>query len=194
MYISQATLQQEYCSLLRLYQYKFLTLLTAALTWYLLLRRSMMKTRVLLSSIFFIADSVVRGYLMVLKGSNLQTFKELINILLLISIHSTLLSLTLLQHLTSKDLPLKVSQTDTSIPSLCCLRHMHYPMHSSLYQCFPSPILSSKPSIHSLHTLGSKRNMHPSPLPPLFIHTRPHKTLIPDREVKTKKTVQPQQE
>merc|ERR1719275_231381 len=43
--------------------------LTAALTWCLLALMLQMKTRVLLSSIFFIADSVVRGCLMMLYAS-----------------------------------------------------------------------------------------------------------------------------
>jgi len=38
---------------------------TASLIWRLLAEMSTMKTRVLLSSIFFMADSVVSGYLMV---------------------------------------------------------------------------------------------------------------------------------
>ena len=40
--------------------------LTADLIWCLLALMSQMKTRVLLSSIFFMADSVVRGCLMML--------------------------------------------------------------------------------------------------------------------------------
>lgn len=49
-----------------------LTFLTAALMWFLLAMRCTMKTKVLLSSISFMADSVVRGYWMILKQSILQ--------------------------------------------------------------------------------------------------------------------------
>lgn len=40
--------------------------------WFLLARKCVKNTNVLLSSIFFIAASVVNGYLMMLNGSILQ--------------------------------------------------------------------------------------------------------------------------
>jgi len=46
-------------------------LLTAILIWGLLARLSTINTNVLLSSIFFIADSVVSGYLIILNWSKL---------------------------------------------------------------------------------------------------------------------------
>lgn len=50
--------------------------LTAARTWFLLARKWAKNTNVLLSSIFFIAASVVNGYLIMLNASMLQMNKE----------------------------------------------------------------------------------------------------------------------
>ena len=50
--------------------------LTASFTWLLLALLSTINTKVLLSSIFFIADSVVRGYLTILNWSNLYNRNE----------------------------------------------------------------------------------------------------------------------
>lgn len=50
--------------------------LTACLIWCLLALTSTMNTSVLLSSIFFMADSVVKGNLMMAQWSNLQTKKN----------------------------------------------------------------------------------------------------------------------
>jgi len=60
-------------SVLTLETWMLYNLLTAILICGLLARLSTMKTNVLLSSIFFIADSVVSGYLIILNWSKLHS-------------------------------------------------------------------------------------------------------------------------